>query len=147
MQLHHISKQDVLRILGSVRTEFEYVWLYLIGGQGIIIASNDREAGPDAAHVTALKRTPGLRPLLGMLQSDPAELLKMQLLDPPGTDRLLNSLGVPASVWVSTDDNLYLEYSTPKGNVFDSVKSLEGNRRFILKQASLPSEAHVAEIH
>lgn len=144
MQLHHISQQDVLRIVGSVRAEFQYVWLYLIGGQGILIASNDAGAGPDRVHVEALKRTPQLKPLLDILRSDPGDLMKNVLLDPAGTDRFLNAFGVPAWIWVSTDDNLYLEYSTPKGNVLDGLKSLEGNRRFIAKHAAAPGEAEVA---
>jgi predicted membrane-bound spermidine synthase len=31
IQLHHIRPQDVLYVLGSVRSEFSFVWIYLLG--------------------------------------------------------------------------------------------------------------------
>src|SRR5262249_46336533 len=34
LQLHHLAPIDLLYVLGSVRSEFQYVWLYHIGGQG-----------------------------------------------------------------------------------------------------------------
>jgi hypothetical protein len=40
---------------------------------------------------------------------------------------VLAAFSAPASRWVSTDDNLYLEYSTPKGNVLDGTLSKERN--------------------
>ena len=128
-----MSNNDVLRILGSVRAEFQYVWLYVIGGQGIILASNDASAAPSAERVDLLKRTPTLKPLLEVFSNDPATLLSTRMLDPRGTDRLLNAFEVPASVWVSTDDNLYLEYSTPKGNAMNGPASFESNTKFITK--------------
>ena len=133
MQFHHVSNEDVLRILGSVRAEFKYIWLYSIGKQGIIVASNDPQARPSQQNVNLIKQTPGMQGLLKILDQDPGELLASLLLEPEGADRLLNSFDVPASAWVSTDDNLYLEYSTPKGNVLDAQATFDANARLFSK--------------
>jgi spermidine synthase len=146
MQLHHVGNQDVLRILGSVRAEFQYVWLYVFGGQGIIVASNDPEATPTQKNVELIKRTPTMQPLLKILEQDPAELLGSRLLEPEATDRLLNSYDVPASSWVSTDDNLYLEHSTPKGNVLDGTATFDSNTKFILRRSGKNSEAQTSRV-
>ena len=53
------------------------------------------------------------------------------ILDPAAIDRLLSSRGVPMNYFVSNDDNAYLEYSTPKGNVLDGVSSMNSNLKFL----------------
>jgi hypothetical protein len=62
------------------------------------------------------------------------ELEQSVIIDPRGVDLFLESLGVPASTWIATDDNLVLEYGTPKGNVLDGPASMRHNvatlRRF-----------------
>ncbi len=60
VQLHHMSREDVLRVLGSVRAEFRYVWLYLIGRQGVIVASNSAQALPTAQNLQLLRDTASL---------------------------------------------------------------------------------------
>jgi predicted membrane-bound spermidine synthase len=144
VQLHHIGHEDVLRILGSVRSEFRYVWLYLIGGQGIIIATNSSNAFPREENAEMIKRTASLKPLLEILHADPANVVRRPLLDPQGTDRLLSAFGVPASVWVSTDDNLFLEYSTPKGNASEGTATFESNTNFIAQHSTGPITAQTS---
>lgn len=143
VQLHHLSNQDILRIIGSVRSEFRYVWLYLIGGQGIIVATNDASRKPDFQNAVMLKKTPALGELLGILDTKPEHLLDVPLLDPGATDKLLAAFEVPASSWVSTDDNLYLEYSTPKGNVSDGRLSFNSNLAFIGRYSGRTAPAQV----
>jgi len=138
LQLHHLSQEDLLRVLGSVRAEFRYVWVYLIGGQGIIVASNDSRSSPDPQTLQTLRTTATLQPILQAFGSDPAVLREMQLLDPAATDRLLTSMRVPPKYWISTDDNLFLEYSTPKGNAPDHARSTEENVDFIRRRSALP---------
>jgi len=145
MQLHHISTLDILRIIGSVRSEFRYVWLYLIGGQGIIVATNDPTSTPRQSNATLLKQTGSLRPLLEILGQDPGYILGLRLLEPAGTDAMLDSLGLPPSYWISTDDNLALEYDTPKGNVFDTQKSFTGNKKFIVQFSQTPERVAASE--
>jgi predicted membrane-bound spermidine synthase len=135
MQLHHLEPSDMLVILGTVRAEFAYVWLYDIGGQGIIVATNDPRAVPARSHIARIDAAPELGALLSSLGGSSRSLLQDRLLDPAATDRLLAGLGRPASYWISTDDNLHLEYSTPRGNVLDGQKSRDRNMELLLGAA------------
>jgi spermidine synthase len=134
IQMHHIRAQDLLYVLGSVRSEFRFVWVYMIGGQGIIVASDDPAARPAPAHVARLREASGLKDVLALYDGHAEELEKSVIIDPRGVDLFLESLGVPASTWIATDDNLVLEYGTPKGNVLDGPASMKHNvatlRRF-----------------
>jgi spermidine synthase len=138
LQLHHLSQEDVVRVLASVRAEFRYVWLYLIGGQGVIVATNDERAAPNIEALQTLRATGTLQPILKALGNDPAAIRQMQLLDPAATNRLLRGLPLPLQHWISTDDNLLLEYSTPKSNAPDNARSTEQNVEFILQRSALP---------
>ena len=109
VQLHHMQSMDLLYILNTLHQEFRYVWLYVIGGQGVLVASDSVDAM-------------GLYHLDGSVVSD-AQPLSVEeqalqdgmLLEPKDVDYLVQKLRVP-QFFVSTDNNLYLEYSTPKGN-------------------------------
>ena len=127
VQLHHITPLDLLYILGSVRAEFSHIWLYYIGGQGIIVATNDPRRQPARENFQKLQTTASFEPLLRQLDAPYQALASSILLDPAGTERVLAAFSAPASRWVSTDDNLFLEYSTPKGNVLDGQLSLNRN--------------------
>ncbi len=131
IQLHHIAPLDLLYILGSVRAEFSHVWLYYLGGQGIIVASNDPRRQSARENFQKLQATATFAPLLRELGASYDELASATLLSPAGTERLLNAFSAPATRWVSTDDNLFLEYSTPKGNVLDGVQSRDNNVAFL----------------
>jgi predicted membrane-bound spermidine synthase len=131
VQLHHLRPVDLLYILGSVRNSFRYVRLYYIGGQGIIVATNDPAAAHTAENIARLDRTPGLKRFLSLYGNSAKPLLDTLVLDPEGVDRYLASPGVPLALLVSTDDNLFLEYGTPKGNVLDAVGSLEQNLKLL----------------
>jgi spermidine synthase len=133
MQLHYAHPRDILTILGSVRSEFRYVWIYEVGGQGIIIASNSPAAAPQPDYIQMVDRTPALAPLLKLQGGSVSRLAQSRLLDPEGVDRLLASFKVPLEHWISTDDNLYLEYSTPRGNVLDGPGSFRFNVEMLRK--------------
>jgi spermidine synthase len=132
IQLHHIEPVDLLYVLGSVRAELRYVWLYFIGGQGIIVASNDASRVPRRANFEVLERSPSFRPLLQMLRGFPNPFDAV-LLDPAGTDAFLSAFGRPAESWRSTDDNLFLEYHTPRGNALDTERSFQENLRILAR--------------
>lgn len=127
VQLHHLTPLDLLYILGSVHAEFRHVWLYFIGEQGIIVATNEGQRLPSRQNFERLQKTASFAPLLRLLNASYAQLSGALLLSPAGTERLLGAFGAPASRWVSTDDNLRLEYSTPKGNVLDGEQSRNTN--------------------
>ena len=134
VQLHHTKLNDLLSVLASVRSEFKYVWLYEIGGQGIIVATNDYDRRPEQRYADLISNTSGLKEVLKIYDRPVNELSQKILLEPESLDRFLLkvSSGDPEA-WVSTDDNLYLEYETPKGNVLDGAKSLASNLEMIKK--------------
>ncbi|MGH6690737.1 MAG: hypothetical protein ACREF4_08675 [Gammaproteobacteria bacterium] len=103
------------------------MWVYLIGGQGIIVASNDPAARPHARHIDRLREPPGLKDILALYHGHVEELESSVIIDPQGVDLFLGSLGVPAQTWIATDDNLMLEYGTPKGNALDGPASMKHN--------------------
>lgn len=105
VQLHHMRVEDFLSLMATLHAEFEYVWLYLIGGQGIVVAGNHPDAGKISGNITELDGT--------------------VLLTPEATGHLFDAVGLPLRLLVSTDDNLSLEYGTPRGNVLDGRASME----------------------
>src|SRR5450830_719 len=134
VQLHHLNPTDILSIISTIRSEFKYVSLYQLGGQGILIASNEpshKDFNTTAIH--AVEKTP---PLLNILQrgKQSIELVKeSRELDSNSIDQYLIKVGVDPNVWVSNDNNLRLEYTTPKGNVNDTAASYANNMH-ILRQ-------------
>jgi predicted membrane-bound spermidine synthase len=127
IQLHHIRPHDVLFVLGSVRSEFRFVWIYLLGEQGIIVATNDPSARPDPAHMRQLERAPGLKDILALYDGHLDEVRDGVLIDPRGVELFLGAFNAPREAWISTDDNLVLEYGTPKGNALKAKESMARN--------------------
>jgi hypothetical protein len=141
MQLHHHTPIDILYIIGSLRSEFRHVWLYGVGGQGVLVATNDARRGPEAAYASKVDAEPRLAPLLGIIGASAMDLRTAILLKPAEIDALLTSFpGIPMSRWVSTDDNLVLEYSTPKGNALDANRSVDVNLRWLRRFATSAPE-------
>lgn len=117
IQLHHMQPVDFLFALNSLRSSFKYVWFYVSGGQGIVVASNSEDAAPRELQKQVLKNT--------MRDSDLTikDLEGRLLADPKQIDAMLSSFDPTMQALLSTDNNLYLEYSTPKGNAlrYDTV--------------------------
>lgn len=116
IQLHHISTLDLIYAIGSVRSEFKYVWLYMRGGQGIIVASNDAAALSLPDEELLVRSTKKSDQKL-----QPEQLKSHMLLSPAGINNLISSFDPTMHHLVSTDQNLYLEHSTPKGNALGDV--------------------------
>lgn len=110
VQLHHMRPMDFLYILGSVRSVFKYVWIYVSGGQGIIVASNDDAAVHNEAALDKLMHSHAISTL--KLPDLPQALVA----GPQQIDALIARFDPQLRFFVSTDKNLYLEYATPKGN-------------------------------
>jgi spermidine synthase len=119
VQLHHITPTDFASVLGTLRAEFPHVALFFGGGQGVLVAS-DRPLSASAARLASLEQRPRVRAVL-----PPGKRL-ISLLDDvlvvgAGLDRFVaesaRAAGVTPSEMISTDDNLSLEFSTPRGNV------------------------------
>ena len=119
VQLHHTTPQDLRAIFASAAQSFDHVWFYVIGGQGALIASNGPQAEPSEAKRERVRTTamhPRLRPFVALFHDGIDAVLDGELLPPDVVGRWVSGPGV----LLSTDDNLFLEYSTPKGNVLTS---------------------------
>lgn len=110
VQLHHMRTIDFLYIMGSVRSVFKYVWVYVSGGQGIIVASNNEAALHNQA---AMKKLLAGHTISDLKMTDLPERL---VAGPQQVDALVARFDPELHFFVSTDKNLYLEYATPKGN-------------------------------
>lgn len=133
VQLHHIYPQDLVYILNTVRSEFEYVWLYESGGQGIIVASNS----PEATNYHVLK-PPYHDMTAEALKERSDDLASRQILTPYGINNLAKTFDPTLRRIISTDNNLKLEYSTPKGNAIvandTAIRNIEFLRQFEIKE-------------
>ncbi len=121
VQLHHMRPVDFLYIMGSVRSVFKNVWLYVSGGQGIIVAGN--------GDIAINERSAALQKLLDshtISNLRMADLPSRLVAEPEQVDAMLQRYDRSMSLFVSTDKNLYLEYATPKGNavMFDTTPVL-----------------------
>lgn len=111
VQLHHLRRESLAVILASVRAELPHVLLLEHGGQGIILAS-DAPLTVNVAHLDALgAQLSGARTMEGLEQGELLSMLSWVVLDEAGVAAL-----AAEAPTVSTDDNVYLEYATPKGN-------------------------------
>jgi spermidine synthase len=116
IQLHHLFPQDLATVIHTMRLEFAHVALFYGGGQGILVASN-APLEARAGDLDALDATLGdLAPSEGL-----ASLFGSVLVETSGLDRFIADAArdarEPVDALVSTDDNMRLEYATPRGNV------------------------------
>ncbi len=119
LQLHHIRRREVAVVLRTLRQVFPNVALFVGGAQGIIVASQVPLTASKGA-LEKLEARDGIRDTLGGAKLD--SLLDQLILSGAELDRFIaDSEGLTV---VSTDDNLYLEYATPKGNVLDYDASI-----------------------
>lgn len=130
LQLHRLSHEDILSIIGTLRTVFPRVWLYVVGSQGVLVGCT-WDCAPKAETLASIDQEPGLAQARSILQSSAAELLGSRLLGPEDVDRMLASAHESGKALISTDDNLHLEYSTPRGNVRPYAESLRDNLEFL----------------
>jgi spermidine synthase len=139
VQLHHIYLRDFATVLHTLRAHFRHTALFYGGGQGVIIGAEQ----PLTVSMEQLSRltNPKLRALIPNGRDLQSLLDDMLLLD-EGLDRFLDfaaaKSGVSAASLVSSDDNLYLEYATPKGNALswdERTAMLAEIRRFRDAQA------------
>ncbi|MFO0612063.1 MAG: spermidine synthase [Polyangiaceae bacterium] len=139
VQLHHIHPREVAAIIKTLRTVFAHVALFEGGSQGILVAS-DRPLVASRLRLEALETRLDIQDTL-----EPghhlADLMNEMIAADDALDRFVADTdkdvgGVP----VSTDDNLYLEYATPKGNVMEYQSSLEKMLGVLHEYRSDPAE-------
>ena len=79
-----------------------------------------------------LEATPQLARVRAIIDRDLASLQGDLLVGAAGVDRFLNEYDIGGVSWLSTDDNLVLEYSTPRANVNDGEKTFKANRTLLV---------------
>ncbi len=127
VQLHHITPRCFATLLGTVRAHFAHLALFYGGGQGVLVASQKplRASEQRALRLESKPRIsatlPEVRTQRGTKRRRLYSLVGDVLLMNQDLDRYLQETaakaGEPVGSLVSTDDNLYLEYATPRGNV------------------------------
>ena len=119
VQLHHIRRRELAAIVRTLRVVFPHVALFVGGSQGILVASA-RPLVASRAELDRLATVPGIQETLGA--GTLPSLLDELVASGEELDRFVAE--TPGEPIVSTDDNLFLEYATPKGNVLDYWHSL-----------------------
>jgi spermidine synthase len=136
IQLHRLSHRDVMSILITLKRRFAKSWVYFLGKQGIIVACK-HDCSPNPQAIDRLLNEPRLTNTLSVFPSGLRSVLHGRLLTPDRLDALiadyLRSSGQSEHELRSTDDNLYLEYSTPKGNVREYDDSIADNEQFLAR--------------
>ncbi|WP_437644384.1 fused MFS/spermidine synthase [Sorangium sp. So ce362] len=122
VQLHHIRQRELAVVIRTMRSAFPHVALFVGGAQGILVASAAPLSASEA-RLAALDARPALRATLAGARL--ADLLDDLVASGDDLDRLIADAAEDGGPILSTDDNLYLEYATPKGNVLPYGASLE----------------------
>jgi spermidine synthase len=118
VQLHHTGRRELASVLATVRSAFSHVALYAHGHQGIIVAAQ-RPLSMSRARADALESRPSVAALLqgASLAALAGDLLLMDdVLDRFVADSARET-NTTVEGLLSSDDNLYLEYATPKNNI------------------------------
>jgi spermidine synthase len=142
VQLHHIRRRELAAIVRTLRTAFPHVALFVGGAQGILVAS-EAPLLASRARLRELEQRPALQATLGGAHLE--GLIGEMVASGADLDRFVAGSAEDGAP-ISTDDNLYLEYATPKGNVLnydaslrETLSMLEGYR------TEKPAARHLAE--
>jgi spermidine synthase len=135
VQLHHIYEQDFTAVVNTLCQVFPDVALFYGGGQGILVASM-APLRASHARLAELETRASVREV-EPFQRPLAALVEDVLVLNDGLRAFLaasaTKAGEPVERLVSTDDNLYIEYQTPRGNVLPWETRdvlVEGLRRY-----------------
>jgi spermidine synthase len=122
VQLHHIRPRELAVIVRTLQAEFAHVALFEGGAQGILVASEE----PLIASRAELARRDDVPAIRETLDGRKLEsLFDELLLSDDDLKRLTEDVAQSADgPIISRDDNLFLEYATPKGNVLNYDASL-----------------------
>lgn len=122
VQLHHIRPRELAAIVRTLLDSFQHVALFKGGAQGIIVATNGTLRA-SKARLQELDKRPDIHETMN--QQPLESLLDELLLSDDDLRRFCEDVErQTGEVIVSTDDNLFLEYATPKGNILEYNSSL-----------------------
>jgi predicted membrane-bound spermidine synthase len=137
VQLHHVTPTDIACILSTVRTAFPNVSLYVVGGQGIIVAWKNSQNLTMQTAIDQFQNQPKLMAMFHQAAMTLDDINGTLMLSPEDVNQLIKVYETSRDFQISTDDNLYLVYSTPKGNALDALGSKNQVEKF-LKLFSTP---------
>ncbi len=125
VQLHHMTRRDLAVIAASMKAELPHVMLFFRGNQGLLLGSVEPFVF-DSEQLARLNQSlAGLPTVSDLPGADLRTLAGDVLLDEAGVEALIaeeaKRWGVPREKMPSTDDNLHLEFSTPRANADDSL--------------------------
>ncbi|XXT16225.1 fused MFS/spermidine synthase [Sorangium sp. So ce429] len=142
VQLHHIRRRELAVVVRTMRSAFPHVALFVGGAQGILVAS----AAPlvaSEARLAGLDARPALQATLAGARL--ADLLGDLMASDADLDRFIADAAEDGGPLLSTDDNLYLEYATPKGNVLPYGASLDATLALLERyRTPSPRARHLA---
>ncbi|MGK3960375.1 fused MFS/spermidine synthase [Sorangium sp. So ce118] len=142
VQLHHIRRRELAVVMRTMRSAFPHVALFVGGAQGILVAS----AAPlvaSEARLAELDARPALQATLAGARL--ADLLGDLMASDEDLDRFIADAAEDGGPILSTDDNLYLEYATPKGNVLPYGASLDATLALLRRyRTPAPRARHLA---
>jgi spermidine synthase len=104
IQFHHIAEEDLLTAIATLRAVFRHVAVYVTGGQGILVGSDD----PQVTTAEYVERFDARARTLGRRSA--VLLAASRLLSPADVDALVAG-GHPT---LNTDRNRRLEWTTPR---------------------------------
>jgi spermidine synthase len=117
-QLHHTNRRIIATTIATMRSVFPYVLVAVSGHQGQLLGSHS----PFVVHrdaVAGLENVGSVRTLLEGAHL--VDYVKRIVIDEKGIDKFLTETadlyGLELAELVSTDDNMFLEYATPRTNV------------------------------
>lgn len=132
IQLHHISKYDIGRIIKTFKSYFKYPTLWIMGHQAIIVAKKNMPISIDYEKAIMLQNKIKVNKLLNKIGYNSIfNIFNHLTLSSENITELLNQLGIEKSgdLETHTDMNPILEFSTPRGN---SLKNAYETNRALL---------------
>jgi spermidine synthase len=113
IQVHHIGMSEIGSIVATMRLVYPHVSFWLVGGQGVLVASVEPQRLQPASLQAAVRKNPWREASPRAAADRLVSLLSSRLLSPADVDRLLAA----RAFRVNTDANRYLEYATPRYNL------------------------------
>ncbi len=122
VQLHHIRRRELATIVRTLRQTFPHVALFVGGAQGILVSSMHPLVA-SSSRLAKLEESEAVQRTLNGIHL--ADTLNELVTSEEDLDRFVKESESDGGPILSTDDNLYLEYATPKGNVLVYDSSLQ----------------------
>jgi spermidine synthase len=112
IQMHHLGLDELLSVVGTLQSVFPHVSFWVIGGQGLMVATDGEQAITPWFLQALAAHAPGLGWPATEVETRLQTLWASQLLAPDAVKRVVESV----KPVLNTDRNRYLEYASPRFN-------------------------------